>query len=101
MRMWNYSYSRKKKRIVYIMTAQVARKLNPGRRFLLLVAGTLAVALPLAIGTLHDPAIHAQTPAPPVGATHAHGDIAADWQGTMDVGKLLHFVFRIAKTEKG
>ncbi len=49
-----------KKRIVHIMTEHVARKLNFGRKLLLVVAGTMAVAVPVMIGALNAPAGLAQ-----------------------------------------
>lgn len=45
----------------------------------------------------------AQTPAAPaaVTVTHAKGDIAGDWQGTLEAGKSLRTIVRIAKADKG
>ncbi len=34
-------------------------------------------------------------------ATHQHGDIAGDWQGTLEAGRSLRLVLKIAKTDKG
>jgi len=44
-----------------------------------------------------------QTPAAPASvlAPHAHGDIAGDWQGTLEAGKSLRLILKIAKTDKG
>src|ERR1700744_791034 len=49
-----------------------------------------------------------QQPAPPptaapaqANATRARGDIAGDWQGTLQTGKSLRIVVKVAKTEKG
>jgi uncharacterized protein (TIGR03435 family) len=53
------------------------------------------------------PATEAQMPhaAPAVAAvaatTHQRGDIAGDWQGTLEVGHSLRLVVKIAKAEKG
>jgi uncharacterized protein (TIGR03435 family) len=44
----------------------------------------------------------AQTaPVAPAAETHARGDIAGDWQGTLQAGKALRLILRIAKSEKG
>ena len=42
-----------------------------------------------------------QTAAPPATVTHAPGDIAGDWQGTINPGKETRIVVRIAKGDKG
>lgn len=64
----------------------------------LLIRGTIALALTLAIpGSM----MHAQTSAAPAAETHAKGDIAGDWQGTLQAGKSLRVIVRIAKAEKG
>jgi uncharacterized protein (TIGR03435 family) len=50
----------------------------------------------------------AQQPAPTTSAapaqtneTHARGDIAGDWQGTLQAGKSLRIVLKVAKADKG
>ena len=62
----------------------------------------LAVAL-IAVAMLSVPqsGIWAQAPAAPTAETHAKGDIAGDWQGTLEAGKSLRTIVRIAKTDKG
>ena len=45
--------------------------------------------------------IWAQAPAAAAAETHAKGDIAGDWQGTLEAGKSLRVIARIAKAEKG
>jgi len=62
----------------------------------------LAVAL-IAVAMLSVPqsGIWAQAPAAPAAETHAKGDIAGDWQGTLEAGKSLRTIVRIAKTDKG
>jgi hypothetical protein len=50
-----------KKRIVRIMSEQVARKLGLGRKLLLSVAGLVAVALPFVFGLLHPAQSQAQS----------------------------------------
>ena len=42
-----------------------------------------------------------QAPAAPAAGATAHGDIAGDWQGTLEAGKSLRIIERIAKAEKG
>ena len=37
----------------------------------------------------------------PAAEVHAKGDIAGDWQGTLEAGKSLRVIARIAKTDKG
>jgi uncharacterized protein (TIGR03435 family) len=58
----------------------------------------LAFAIPLAIASLTPPTLHAQTPL----ATTARdrGDIAGDWQGTVEIGQSRRLVLRITKAEK-
>ena len=68
-----------KKRIVRIMTEQVARKLDFRRRLLLASAGVLAVALPITFGLIHTTQIRAQAAAP----AKADQGIVGDWQGTI------------------
>ena len=47
------------------------------------------------------PMLHAQTAGPAATVTHAPGDIAGDWQGTVNPGKETRVVVRIAKSDKG
>jgi len=49
-----------KKRMVNIMTEQIARKLDFGRKLLLSTAGVLTLALPLVFGLLNAPKMRAQ-----------------------------------------
>jgi uncharacterized protein (TIGR03435 family) len=61
---------------------------------LLVVAG-MAVVVPISV---------AQAPTAPTAAagdTHARGDIAGDWQGTLEVGRSLRAVLRVTKGDKG
>ena len=79
---------------MHIMTEQVTWTLNFARKLLLIVAGSMAVAMPMVIV--------AQTTAPvPASEVHAHGDIAGDWQGTLQAEKSLRIVLKIAKVDKG
>src|ERR1700686_689698 len=61
----------------------------------------------LAALAVYVPATEAQTPhaAPAVAAvaatTHPRGDIAGDWQGTLEVGHSVRVVVKIAKADKG
>src|SRR5256885_2013514 len=52
-----------KKRIEAIMASRVARNLGPGQKVLLAAAGIAAVVLPIGIGIVNAPAIHAQAEA--------------------------------------
>ena len=47
------------------------------------------------------PMLRAQTAGPAATVTHAPGDIAGDWQGTVNPGKETRVVVRIAKSDKG
>ena len=70
--------------------------LSFSRILLLSVAGSIAVAGP---GMMV-----AQTPAAaaaPAGEAHARGDMAGNWQGTVELGKSVRTVLQIAKTDKG
>jgi uncharacterized protein (TIGR03435 family) len=58
-----------KRRMVYIMTERMARKLDFGRKLLLSTAGVLALALPLVFGLVHAPQIRAQEQAATTGGT--------------------------------
>jgi len=83
-----------------------ARTLEVGRGTILLVAGALAVAFPFALyaqSTSATPATPTQPSAAPTSTTQTHvrGDIAGQWQGTIDVGKSLRLIVKIAKAEKG
>jgi uncharacterized protein (TIGR03435 family) len=74
-----------------------------GSRKLFLVASGWITLVALAG---YAPAADAQTPHPaPIAAavapTHLRGDIAGDWQGTLEVGKSLRVVLNIAKADKG
>jgi uncharacterized protein (TIGR03435 family) len=78
------------------MMKYTARTLSFGRRLLLIVAGSVAFAGPVLIV--------AQTPAPaaaPANEVHARGDMAGNWQGTLEAEKSLRLILQISKTEKG
>jgi bla regulator protein BlaR1 len=49
-----------KKRLRAILTGTIARELNLGRKVVLAVAGLATLAVPIAIGVLNAPVIHAQ-----------------------------------------
>jgi len=57
-----------KKRMVYIMTERIARKLDFGKKLLLSSAGVLALALPLLFGLVNAPKMRAQEQAATSGA---------------------------------
>jgi bla regulator protein BlaR1 len=58
-----------KKRMVFIMTEQMARKLDFGKKILLSTAGVLALALPIVFGLMNAPQSRAQEPAATAGAS--------------------------------
>jgi uncharacterized protein (TIGR03435 family) len=85
-----------KRRIVRIMTEQVARKLDLSRKLLLSIAGIAAIAMPVFFGLVHITRVRAQT-----GGTISARDIADTWQGTLHAGKDLRTVVKISKAEGG
>ncbi len=79
-----------KKRILRIVTEQVGRPLDLGRKLLLGLAGVLAIAVPLSFGLLHVVEARAQT--------NPAGDISGTWQGTLHVPqKDLRTVLKVSK----
>jgi len=85
-----------KRRIVRIMTKQIALKLDPGRKLLLSSVAIAVVAVPMAIGLLPVTAARAQT-APASTAT----GIAATWQGILHTNRDLRFVIKITSAGDG
>jgi uncharacterized protein (TIGR03435 family) len=74
-----------------------ARKLLPVASRGMIVA-VLAVSSPFSWGQSPQPAA---APVALASAVHLRGDLAGDWQGTLEVGKSLRIVLQIAKTDKG
>ena len=91
-----------KKRIARIMAAQVAHKLDFGRKLLLTAAAALAVALPVTFGFIHEIQVHAQT-APAAQTRASKTGIEGTWQGTLEVpnGPKLRIVNKISKAPNG
>jgi uncharacterized protein (TIGR03435 family) len=58
-----------KKRMVYIMTERIARKLDFGRKLLLSTAAVLAFTLPIVFGVVNAPPVRAQEQAEGTGAS--------------------------------
>jgi uncharacterized protein (TIGR03435 family) len=85
-----------KRRIVRIMTEKVARNLNLGRKLLLVLAATVAIAVPVVFGLVHIKQASAQI----LTGSQAQ-DIAGTWQGTLHSGLDLRGVFQIFKAEGG
>lgn len=84
-----------KRRIVRIMSKQVAHRLDLSRKLLLSVAGILAVVGPITFGFMHAAEAHAQTAAQTTG-------IVDTWQGTLHTPqKDLRTVLKITKTDAG
>jgi uncharacterized protein (TIGR03435 family) len=83
-----------KRRIVRIMEEQVVNKLDLGRKLLLGLAATIAVAVPITFGLVHVNQVSAQT-------ANLAQDLSGTWQGTLHVGKDLRLVAKISKTDSG
>ncbi|HWZ51843.1 MAG TPA: TIGR03435 family protein [Granulicella sp.] len=60
-----------------------------------------AVHAPGSWAQSHPVAPAAAVAAAPAGEVHPRGDIAGDWQGTLEAGKSLRLILRVAKTDKG
>jgi uncharacterized protein (TIGR03435 family) len=85
-----------KRRIVRIMTEQVARKLDFSRKVILCVAGIAAVTVPVLFGVVRITQVRAQA----VGENPAQ-NIADTWQGTLHAGQDLRTVVKISKADDG
>jgi uncharacterized protein (TIGR03435 family) len=81
-----------KGRIVRIMTGKAASNLGPGRKLLIALAATVAVAVPVVFGLVHIK----QADALP----SAQG-LAGTWQCTLHAGLDLRGVFEISKAKNG
>jgi len=64
-----------KRRMVYIMTERIARRLDFGKKLLLSTAGVLALALPLVFGLLNAPKMRAQEQAAAPGASKSNVEL--------------------------
>ncbi len=64
-----------KRRMVYIMTERIARKLDFGKKLLLSSAGVLALALPLVFGLVNAPKMRAQEQAATAGASASNVEL--------------------------
>ena len=76
-----------------MMTQEFVRALK--RR--LVVAAVIGMVVWVPVGRGQAPAAPAATP----GDVHARGDIAGDWQGTLQAGRPLRVVLRVTKGDKG
>jgi len=107
-----------KKRIVRIMAEQASHPLNLGKKLLLGLAATIAVAVPVIFGLVHLDHAYAQTmvakietvapvirpvlQAAVVAKPEATPqDLTGTWQGTLHAGKDLRLVVKITKDDKG
>jgi len=88
-----------KKRIVRIMTGHATRQLDLGRKLLLGLAATAAIAVPVVFGLVHVNHAFAQSDA--ATAQNLTKDLSGNWQGTLHVGKDLRLVLKISKDSKG
>jgi uncharacterized protein (TIGR03435 family) len=85
-----------KRRIVRIMTEKTARNLDFGRKLLIVLAATVAIAIPVVFGLIHIKPADAQS-----SAGNPAQDLAGTWQGTLHTGLDLRGVFQISRTESG
>ena len=83
-----------KRRIVRIMTEQVAHKLDLSRKLLLGVAGLTAVATPVVFGLIRVNHVHAQSTA----AENTTG-IVGTWQGTVHGSRDHRAVLKVSKQD--
>ncbi len=83
-----------KQRILRIMTARAASRLDLGRKCLLSVAAALVLALPIVSGLMHLTEVRAQSK--PAASSQK---IAATWQGTLHTDRDYRFVLQIAAAE--
>jgi uncharacterized protein (TIGR03435 family) len=85
-----------KRRILRIMTEQVARKLDFSRKLLLSIAAIIAIAAPIAFGLVNITQVRAQS-----AGTKTTQSIADSWQGTLHAGRDLRTVVKITKDSSG
>ena len=85
--------------MMHNMMQYTAWTLSFSRRLLLIIAGSIAVAGPSTV-VAQTPA-QPKVAAAPAGEVHARGDIAGNWQGTLEAEKSLRIILQIAKTDKG
>jgi uncharacterized protein (TIGR03435 family) len=85
-----------KRRILRIMTKQIALKLDLSRKLLLSAAGIVAISVPVVFGLLHVTEVRAQS-APTNPASH----IVATWQGILHTNRDLRFVVKITTAGDG
>lgn len=85
-----------KRRILRIMTKQIALELDLSRKLLLGAAGSVAISVPVFFGLLRITEVRAQSaPANPA------RNIAATWQGILHTNRDLRFVVKITKADDG
>ncbi|MBB5062095.1 M56 family metallopeptidase [Granulicella mallensis] len=82
-----------KRRIVRIMTEQVARKLDLGRKLLLGIAAIVAVTTPVVLGLVHINHVQAQ-----VTTENATGSVGT-WQGTLHGDRDLRLIVKVSKDD--
>jgi uncharacterized protein (TIGR03435 family) len=85
-----------KRRIVRIMTKQIACKLDFSRKLLLTVAAVAAIAAPVFLGLVHVTQVRAQST-----SENPATNIADTWQGTLHAGQDLRTVVKISKADGG
>jgi uncharacterized protein (TIGR03435 family) len=83
--------------MISIMAGWLVRSIG---KLLLFGTGWMTVA----VMSVYSSAGQAQSPATvttPANEAHARGDMAGDWQGTLQMGKEIRTVLRVSKAEKG
>src|ERR1700728_1971142 len=86
------------------MVGNVICKLSFSKKLLPFLAGLMA--LPVSMIASGQPSAALQAPAPqtaaaPANVAHERGDVAGNWQGTLQTTKALRIILVLAKTEKG
>jgi uncharacterized protein (TIGR03435 family) len=85
-----------KRRILRIMTEQVAGKLDFSRKLLLGTTAIVAIAAPIIFGLVNMTQVQAQS-----AATNTTQSIVDSWQGTLHAGRDLRTVVKITKDGSG
>ncbi len=86
-----------KRRVVRIVTNQVSRRLDLGRKLLLTATGVFAVAAPVTFGLLHVSQAQAQT-----ATANSPTNLAGTWQGTLSFnGHDLRLELKVDKSGDG
>src|SRR5450756_358261 len=82
------------------MVERVSQKLSCFKKLMLVLSVSVLTGM-TAVGYASEASPQAAPPAAQAGEVHARGDIAGDWQGTLQANKALRLILRIAKADKG